>query len=91
MAKVPRLTREERYAILERDNFHCVICGSGGKTSRVILEVDHIIPRSAGGSNHPNNLRTLCVICHDIRHYGAYTGRKTMFDHIYRRQQEGEE
>lgn len=91
MAKTPRLSREERYAILERDNFHCVMCGSGGKTSRVILEVDHIIPRGAGGSNHPNNLRTLCVICHDIRHYGAWSGRKTMFDEIYRRQKDGEE
>jgi 5-methylcytosine-specific restriction endonuclease McrA len=91
VAKTPRLSREERYAILERDNFHCVMCGSGGKTSRVILEVDHIIPRGAGGSNHPNNLRTLCVICHDIRHYGAWSGRKTMFDEIYRRQKDGEE
>jgi len=91
VSKTPRLSREERYAILERDGFHCVTCGSGGKSSRVILEVDHIIPRSAGGSNHPNNLQTLCVVCHDIKHYGKWTGRSVMFDETYRRQREGEE
>lgn len=27
-------------------------------------EIDHIQPRSHGGSNHPSNLRTLCIGCH---------------------------
>lgn len=88
--KTPKLSRDERYFILERDGFHCVTCGSGGKTSKVILEVDHIIPRVNGGANHPNNLQTLCVICHDIKHYGQWTGRAAMFSDTYRRQKEGE-
>lgn len=38
----------------------CGICGASG----VPLHVDHIIPRSLGGSDHPSNLRPLCSPCH---------------------------
>ena len=31
------------------------------------LEVDHIIPRSEGGDNAQDNLRTLCIPCHRTR------------------------
>ena len=27
-------------------------------------EIDHIIPLAEGGLTHPDNLRTLCVLCH---------------------------
>lgn len=27
-------------------------------------QVDHIVPRSAGGSDDPSNLQALCVTCH---------------------------
>ena len=70
MSKTPRLNREERYAILVRDNFRCVVCGIGGKDSDIILEVHHKLPRSCGGSNDPSNLETLCRKCHFIWHYG---------------------
>lgn len=30
-------------------------------------DADHIIARRDGGSNHPDNLRTLCVFCHKAR------------------------
>jgi 5-methylcytosine-specific restriction endonuclease McrA len=38
----------------------CAVCGTAG----VPLHVDHIVPRSLGGSDHPSNLRPLCVPCH---------------------------
>lgn len=44
-----------RKLVLRRDRYRCVFCGNGG-----ILEVDHIIPWSAGGSDDMDNLRTLC-------------------------------
>lgn len=48
--------------VLRRDNFRCVICGKGG-----LLEVDHIVPWSAGGSDDVDNLRTLCRRCNQER------------------------
>lgn len=51
-----------RHQILERDGFKCVDCGASPATGAV-LEVDHTIPISKGGSNEPSNLRTLCSDC----------------------------
>ena len=70
MARVPKLNKEQRREILERDNFLCVACGLGGRESDIILEVHHKIPRSCGGSNDPSNLETLCRRCHIIWHQG---------------------
>ena len=61
-----RLTLVERFAVLERDDFRCRICGIGGRKSDWILEVDHI---DGNGKNHdPDNLQTLCVKCHNNKH-----------------------
>lgn len=53
-----RLPIHFRSAVLRRDNYRCVFCGSSCR-----LEVDHIIPWSAGGSDDIDNLRTLCHWC----------------------------
>ena len=44
-----------RKLVLRRDRYRCVLCGNSG-----LLEVDHILPWSAGGSDDMDNLRTLC-------------------------------
>ncbi len=49
-----------RYMVLKRDR-RCVLCGEDGTEYR--LEVDHIVPRSKGGSNDLENLQTLCRRC----------------------------
>jgi 5-methylcytosine-specific restriction endonuclease McrA len=49
-----------RYAILQRDVFACCICGRNAREDKVKLEVDHRISVVNGGTNHPNNLWTLC-------------------------------
>jgi len=49
-----------RYEVLKRDR-KCVLCGEDGSEHR--LEVDHIKPRSKGGSNDLSNLQTLCSRC----------------------------
>lgn len=41
-----------------RDNYTCQKCGKGG------YELAHIIPKSLGGVNSPNNLILLCGKCH---------------------------
>lgn len=49
-----------RYEILKRDQI-CQLCGAT-KRDRM-LEVDHIVPRSKGGTNEPSNLQVLCSRC----------------------------
>lgn len=51
-----------RMLVLRRDNFHCKWCGRGGR-----LEVDHIIPWTAGGPDASWNLRVLCHDCNQQR------------------------
>ena len=59
-----QLTSGERFAILKRDSYCCRICGaSQAKDRSVELHVDHITPRSKGGTNDPMNLWTLCAAC----------------------------
>lgn len=51
-----------RHIVLERDKFRCQDCGASPSTGAV-LEVDHTIPVSKGGTNDMSNLRTLCSDC----------------------------
>lgn len=53
------LSKGARQAILARDGWQCVTCGSDEN-----LEVDHIRPTYVGGSDEPDNLQTLCRKCH---------------------------
>ena len=53
-----------RDAILRRDNWTCQCCGNSVFLEpNLLLEVDHIIPVSAGGKTEPSNLQTLCWKC----------------------------
>jgi hypothetical protein len=53
-----------RFFVLKRDNFCCVSCGrSPATTAGLVLEVDHIIPWSAGGKTIEENLQSLCFDC----------------------------
>lgn len=44
----------------------CESCGWKPPTIKA-LDVDHILPRSMGGTHHPSNLRTLCPNCHRLK------------------------
>jgi hypothetical protein len=50
-----------RFEVFQRDNFTCQYCGK--KTPEVILEIEHIIPVSKGGTDEPDNLTTSCFEC----------------------------
>ena len=51
------------WAVLGRDRWKCLSCGRSTREGGVLLEVDHIIPRSRGGSDDMINLQTLCRKC----------------------------
>ena len=62
-----------RRRILDRDGRRCRHCGS----SRSLM-VHHVLWRSHGGGNHPDNLLTLCARCHGLVHerYLVIEGRQ---------------
>ena len=50
-----------RFEVFKRDDFTCQYCGR--KTPEVILELEHIIPLSKGGTDELDNLTTSCFEC----------------------------
>lgn len=51
------------WSVLARDNWTCCSCSRSSKEHGIVLEVDHIKPRSKGGTNDLSNLQTLCKKC----------------------------
>ncbi len=51
-----------RFRIFKRDNYRCQLCGRSAQDG-VTLEVDHKIARAQNGTDHPDNLWTLCFDC----------------------------
>ncbi len=62
--------------IYSRDNYRCVRCNKRSWAG-VILTIDHIIPRSKGGSNALSNLQTMCNDCN--RDKGDHLGYQQRF------------
>lgn len=52
--------------ILARDGYRCLYCGRKGTASRR-LEIDHVLPRSWGGTNVSSNLATACSKCNNAK------------------------
>lgn len=50
-----------RFEVLKRDGFRCRYCGANASTT--LLHVDHVIPRSKGGIDAPENLVAACATC----------------------------
>lgn len=58
---MPSLSVRTRFEVFKRDRFVCTYCG--GHPPDVLLEVDHVVPRAAGGSDEIDNLVTACWNC----------------------------
>lgn len=54
---------KRRLAALERDKRLCVLCLQGGRPVAA-QSVDHIVPKSKGGTDDLDNLQSLCRACH---------------------------
>ncbi len=59
--KYKTLQLRGRFKILSKFNFTCQYCGR--KAPDVILEIDHIIPRSKGGKDTIENQTVACMEC----------------------------
>lgn len=55
------LSKKIRFEVFKRDRFVCAYCGS--TPPKVVLEIDHIKPKSSGGNDDINNLTTACFDC----------------------------
>lgn len=55
-----------RRQILARDKHLCQTCLSVGKLTQA-SQVDHVTPKSRGGTDAPNNLAAICKTCHETK------------------------
>ena len=60
-ARLP-LSSKTRLALLLRDGFACVWCGTGLEEG-IVLNIDRVMPAPLGGTNDPSNLVTACSAC----------------------------
>lgn len=58
-----RVLRQYVYA---RDGGKCRYCGVAVELFQ--CHIHHVQPLQEGGTNHPTNLKVLCVPCHQKRH-----------------------
>ncbi len=55
------ISKKIRFEVFKRDGFQCAYCGKSPPD--VLLECDHINPKSKGGTDDINNLITACFDC----------------------------
>lgn len=62
--------QEVRAYVLQRDNYECTWCREEGRVTTDDLEIDHIeeLQDRPDLKLEPDNLRTLCMACHNKRH-----------------------
>jgi 5-methylcytosine-specific restriction endonuclease McrA len=73
-------------AIYKRDNYICHICGEFvdlndklNNCGSKFPSIDHVVPKSKGGSDYPSNLKTCCISCNKSKGYKIIPG--TFQDH----------
>lgn len=66
------ISKETRAFVLERNGYTCQMCGLGASDPdpfrdgrKVRLVMGHIIDKSKGGEDTPNNLRAVCSNCNE--------------------------
>jgi len=82
-------------AIFKRDHFLCAYCGkvceahSPAEAQTTGLSIDHIIPRSKGGSDYPSNLTTSCASCNKSKCDNSVNNHGTVSDKSVTDKEEG--
>lgn len=63
------LPKSIRMAVLNRDDFHCQVCGRGGRKQPALVstfEIHHLYDVQLGGKDEVDNLILLCRQCHSL-------------------------
>lgn len=63
------LPKATRMAVLERDDYHCQVCGRGGRTQPSLVstfEIHHLQDVQIAGGDDKDNLILLCKQCHSL-------------------------
>lgn len=76
-----------RIELYERDDWTCHLCGDlvdryGDPNGDRAPSLDHIVPRSLGGSDEPVNLKTACRACNSRKGANPYltaTARRSLY------------
>lgn len=68
-----KISNKTRKLIYRRDHFRCALCDSDRG-----LQIHHVVLRSQGGTNYPQNLITLCWKCHAVVHGTMMPGYEEM-------------
>jgi 5-methylcytosine-specific restriction endonuclease McrA len=72
------IRKNKRLALNLRDGFKCAYCGKDLKDSSPRdVTLDHLLPRSCGGSNEATNLITACLRCNSQRGNRPYADYAT--------------
>lgn len=86
------ITKKIRFEVFKRDKFTCQYCGQ--QAPDVTLQVDHIEPKSAGGSDDILNLVTSCFDCNQGKKHrrlsdnDAIKKRKKQLDDLQERREQ---
>lgn len=66
------ISKETRAFVLDRDGFTCQMCGAAAgephpydNRRNTRLHLGHVIDKSMGGTDSPNNLRAICSVCNE--------------------------
>ena len=66
------ISKETRAFVLERNGYTCQMCGLAAgdpdpyvSSRKVRLTMGHIVDKSLGGEDTPNNLRAVCTSCNE--------------------------
>ena len=58
-----KISNQIRKSVYRRDGYRCALCDSTEG-----LQIHHVVLRSQGGTDYPQNLITLCWKCHAVAH-----------------------
>lgn len=66
------ISKETRAFVLDRNGFTCQMCGAVAgeshpydKARKTRLHIGHVLDKSLGGNDEPNNLKAICSVCNE--------------------------